>query len=146
MNGIIKEAIVKIVDEQDLTAYEVMLRRRTLHFLQRCRRKSRAETTDEIAGCATAMREHAIQVDTNMELFEIVVIMRKALIFQQRRHRLQPPEENESCKTPEMVQHLRNAELPNPLEAGSNSAKCRNAECWKKWECVSFLRRNIIPP
>ena len=46
----IKEAIVKIVNKQDLTyeeAYEVMneimsgkrLRRRTLHFLQRCQRK-----------------------------------------------------------------------------------------------------------
>jgi len=33
---------------------------------------SEAETTDEIAGCAAAMRAHATRVETGMELFEIV--------------------------------------------------------------------------
>ena len=80
----IKEAIVKIVNKQDLTyeeAYEVMneimsgktTSTQNAAFLPALSTKSaRAETTDEIAGCAAAMREHAIQVDTNMELFEIV--------------------------------------------------------------------------
>ena len=80
----IKEAIVKIVNKQDLTyeeAYKVMneimsgktTSTQNAAFLAALSTKSaRAETTDEIAGCAAAMREHAIQVDTNMELFEIV--------------------------------------------------------------------------
>ena len=80
----IKEAIVKIVNKQDLTyeeAYEVMneimsgktTSTQNAAFLAALSTKSaRAETTDEIAGCAAAMREYAIQVDTNMELFEIV--------------------------------------------------------------------------
>ena len=35
-------------------------------------KSARAETTDEIAGCAAAMRGHAVKVETGMELFEIV--------------------------------------------------------------------------
>jgi len=35
-------------------------------------KSARAETTDEIAGCAAAMREHATRVDTGMDIFEIV--------------------------------------------------------------------------
>jgi len=35
-------------------------------------KSARAETTAEIAGCAAAMREHATQVETGMEVFEIV--------------------------------------------------------------------------
>ena len=35
-------------------------------------KSARAETTDEIAGCAAAMREHATQVKTGMDVFEIV--------------------------------------------------------------------------
>ncbi len=35
-------------------------------------KSARAETTDEIAGCAAAMRDHATKVQTDMELFEIV--------------------------------------------------------------------------
>lgn len=35
-------------------------------------KSARAETTDEIAGCAAAMRDHAVKVETDMELFEIV--------------------------------------------------------------------------
>ena len=35
-------------------------------------KSARAETTDEIAGCAAAMRAHATRVETGMELFEIV--------------------------------------------------------------------------
>ena len=35
-------------------------------------KSARAETTDEIAGCAAAMRDHATKVDTGMEIFEIV--------------------------------------------------------------------------
>ena len=80
----IKEAIVKIVNKQDLSyeeAYtvmnEIMDGKTTITqnaaFLAALSTKSaRAETTDEITGCAAAMREHAEQVKTDMELFEIV--------------------------------------------------------------------------
>ena len=80
----IKEAIVKIVSKEDLTydeAYTVMNEimsgqtspTQNAAFLAALSTKSaRAETTDEIAGCAAAMRAHAVQVDTGMEVFEIV--------------------------------------------------------------------------
>ena len=80
----IQEAIVKIVDKQDLTydeAYTVMNEIRSgentptqnAAFLAALSTQSaRAETTDEIAGCAAAMRDHAIPVKTDMDLFEIV--------------------------------------------------------------------------
>ena len=35
-------------------------------------KSARAETTDEIAGCAAAMRDHATKVETGMDVFEIV--------------------------------------------------------------------------
>ena len=80
----IKEAIVKIVNKLDLTydeAYDVMNEimsgqttpTQNAAFLSALSTKSaRAETTDEIAGCAAAMREHATRVDTGMDVFEIV--------------------------------------------------------------------------
>lgn len=80
----IKEAIVKIVNKEDLTykeAYTVMNEIMTgettatqnAAFLAALSTKSaRAETTDEIAGCAAAMRSHATKVETDLELFEIV--------------------------------------------------------------------------
>lgn len=80
----IKEAIVKIVNKEDLTyneAYTVMNEimngetsaTQNAAFLAAMSTKSaKAETTDEIAGCAAAMREHATQVKTNMDIFEIV--------------------------------------------------------------------------
>ena len=80
----IKEAIVKIVNKGDLTydeAYTVMNEimsgetsaTQNAAFLAALSTKSaRAETTDEIAGCAAAMRDHATRVDTGMELLEIV--------------------------------------------------------------------------
>ena len=80
----IKEAIVKIVNKQDLTydeAYTVMNEimsgetspTQNAAFLAALSTKSaKAETTDEIAGCAAAMRAHATKVETDMELFEIV--------------------------------------------------------------------------
>lgn len=80
----IKEAIVKIVNKEDLTydeAYAVMNEimsgetsaTQNAAFLAALSTKSaRAETTDEIAGCAAAMREHATQVQTGMDVFEIV--------------------------------------------------------------------------
>lgn len=80
----IKEAIVKIVSKGDLTydeAYQVMneimsgetTATQNAAFLSALSTKSaRAETTDEIAGCAAAMREHATQVKTGMDVFEIV--------------------------------------------------------------------------
>ena len=80
----IKEAIVKIVNKGDLTydeAYEVMNEimsgettpTQNAAFLAALSTKStKAETTDEIAGCAKAMRDNAIKVETNMDLFEIV--------------------------------------------------------------------------
>ena len=80
----IKEAIVKIVNKEDLTydeAYTVMNEimsgkttpTQNAAFLAALSTKSaRAETTDEIAGCAAAMRAHSVRVKTDMELFEIV--------------------------------------------------------------------------
>ncbi len=80
----IKEAIVKIVNKEDLTydeAYSVMNEimsgetspTQNAAFLAALSTKSaRAETTDEIAGCAAAMRDHATKVETNMDIFEIV--------------------------------------------------------------------------
>ena len=80
----IKEAIVKIVNKEDLSyeeAYTVMNEimsgettpTQNAAFLAALSTKSaRAETTDEIAGCAAAMRDHAIKVETDMDLFEIV--------------------------------------------------------------------------
>ena len=80
----IKEAIVKIVNKEDLTydqAYAVMNEimsgetsaTQNAAFLAALSTKSaRAETIDEIAGCAAAMRDHATKVDTGMDVFEIV--------------------------------------------------------------------------
>ena len=80
----IKEAIVKIVNKEDLNyeeAYEVMNEimngettpTQNAAFLSALSTKSaKAETTDEIAGCAAAMRDHATRVRTDMEVFEIV--------------------------------------------------------------------------
>lgn len=80
----IKEAIVKIVSKQDLTfdeAYTVMNEimsgqtspTQNAAFLAALSTKSaRAETTQEIAGCAAAMRAHATRVETPFDVFEIV--------------------------------------------------------------------------
>lgn len=80
----IKEAIVKIVNKEDLTydeAFAVMNEimsgetspTQNAAFLSALSTKSAgAETSDEIAGCAAAMRSHAMTIDTDMELFEIV--------------------------------------------------------------------------
>ena len=80
----IKEAIVKIVDKQDLTydeAYSVMNEImsgetspiQNAAFLAALSTKStKAETIDEIAGCAAAMRDHALKVPHDMDVLEIV--------------------------------------------------------------------------
>lgn len=80
----IKESIVKLVNKEDLTydeAYAVMneimsgqtTATQNAAFLVALSTKStRAETIDEIAGCAAAMRAHATQVETGMDIFEIV--------------------------------------------------------------------------
>jgi len=80
----IKEAIVKIVNKEDLSydeAYTVMNEimsgetspTQNAAFLAALSTKSaRAETTAEIAGCAAAMRDHATKVDTRMDVLEIV--------------------------------------------------------------------------
>ena len=80
----IKEAIVKIVDKQDLTydeAYQVITEimsgettpTQNAAFLAALSTKStKAETVDEIAGCAAAMRAKAIKVETDLDTLEIV--------------------------------------------------------------------------
>ena len=80
----IKEAIVKIVSKGDLPyeeAYTVMneimsgetTATQNAAFLAALSTKSaRAETTDEIAGCAAAMRAHATKVEPGDDLFDIV--------------------------------------------------------------------------
>lgn len=80
----IKQAIVKLVNKKDLTydeAYDVMNQimsgsttaTQNAAFLAAMSTKSaRAETIDEISGCAAAMRAHALQVQTPWDVFEIV--------------------------------------------------------------------------
>lgn len=80
----IKEAIAKIVNKEDLTydeAYAVMNEimsgetspTQNAAFLAALSTKSaHAETTDEIAGCASAMRGLATKVEHNMDVLEIV--------------------------------------------------------------------------
>lgn len=80
----IKEAIVKIVDKQDLSydeAYAVMneimngetSQTQNAAFLAALTTKStHAETIDEISGCAAAMRDHATKVEHDMEVLDIV--------------------------------------------------------------------------
>ncbi|MBQ8655427.1 MAG: anthranilate phosphoribosyltransferase [Clostridia bacterium] len=80
----IKEAIVKIVNKEDLTydeAYTVMNEimsgetsmTQNAAFLAALSTKStKAETIAEIAGCAAAMRDHATKVETSMDIIEIV--------------------------------------------------------------------------
>lgn len=80
----IKEAIVKIVDKQDLTydeAYKVISEimagettpTQNSAFLAALSTKStKAETIDEITGCAAAMRDAAIRFENDMDLLEIV--------------------------------------------------------------------------
>ena len=80
----IKEAIAKIVIKEDLTydeAYTVMTEIMTgettptqnAAFLAALSTKStKAETIDEIAGCAAAMRANALKVESDLELMEIV--------------------------------------------------------------------------
>ena len=111
----IKEAIVKIVSKGDLTydeAYTVMneimsgetTATQNAAFLAALSTKSaRAETTDEIAGCAAAMRDHATRVDTGMDLFEIVGIRDRC---GGRRH------EGGKTRKPRGVFPVRNSGLP----------------------------------
>lgn len=80
----IQEAIKKIVDKKDLTydeAYGVMNEimngettpTQNAAFLAALSTKSaKAETVDEISGCAAAMREHALTVPYDGEVLEIV--------------------------------------------------------------------------
>ena len=80
----IKEAIAKIVSKQDLTydeAYTVMNEimsgqttpTQNAAFLAALSTKSaKAETTEEIAGCAAAMRDKALKLDYSEPVFEIV--------------------------------------------------------------------------
>lgn len=80
----IKEAVKKIVDKRDLTydeAYSVMNEImsgettpiQNAAFLAALSTKStKAETIDEISGCAAAMRAHALKVKHDMDVMEIV--------------------------------------------------------------------------
>ena len=80
----IKEAIVKIVDKQDLTydeAYTVITEimsgettpTQNAAFLAALSTKStKAETIEEITGCAEAMRDKATKLTHNLEVMEIV--------------------------------------------------------------------------
>lgn len=80
----IKEAIVKIVDKKDLTydeAYKVISEimngettpTQNAAFLAALSTKStKAETIEEITGCAAAMRDKATKVEHNLDVMEIV--------------------------------------------------------------------------
>ena len=80
----IQQAIEKIVNKQDLNyqeAYQVMneimsgetSQTQNAAFLAALSTKStKAETIDEISGCAAAMRDHAVKVENDLDLLEIV--------------------------------------------------------------------------
>lgn len=80
----ISEAIQKLVDKKDLSyneAYDVIneimsgntTAVQTAAFLAALSTKStKAETIEEIAGCAAAMRDHATRVDLDVPVLEIV--------------------------------------------------------------------------
>ncbi len=80
----IKEAIIKIVDKQDLTydeAYQVITEimngqttsTQNAAFLAALSTKStKSETIDEITGCAAAMRDAAVKFENDLDLLEIV--------------------------------------------------------------------------
>lgn len=80
----IKEAIIKIVDKQDLTydeAYKVITEimngqttsTQNAAFLAALSTKStKSETIDEITGCAAAMRDAAVKFENDLDLLEIV--------------------------------------------------------------------------
>lgn len=80
----IKEAIMKIVDKQDLTydeAYKVVSEimsgnttpTQNAAFLAALSTKStKAETIEEITGCAAAMRDAAVKFESDIDLLEIV--------------------------------------------------------------------------
>ena len=122
----IKEAIVKIVSKEDLTyeeAYTVMNEimsgettpTQNAAFLAALSTKSaRAETTDEIAGCAAAMREKATRVEAGDELFEIVGTGRAEL---QHLHHLgagrrRGRHARRQAREPRCLQQVRNGGLP----------------------------------
>ena len=80
----IKEAIVKIVNKEDLTYHEaytvmneIMSGGNNAHTecgipFRPFHKERQGETKDEISGCAAAMRDHAVKVETGMDVFEIV--------------------------------------------------------------------------
>ncbi len=80
----IKEAIIKVVDKQDLsydeaytTMKEIMAGETTAtqnaaYLAALSTKSSTAETIDEIMGSAAAMREAALAVEHSMDVFEIV--------------------------------------------------------------------------
>lgn len=80
----IKEAIKKIVDKQDLSyeeAYGVMSQimsgqtsqvQNTAFLAALSTKSTKAETISEIMGCANAVRDHALRIDHDMDLFDIV--------------------------------------------------------------------------
>jgi anthranilate phosphoribosyltransferase len=80
----IREAIFKIVSRQDLTyeeAYQVMNEimggettptQNAAFLAALATKRDKAETAAEIAGCAAAMREHAIPVQPHQDTLEIV--------------------------------------------------------------------------
>lgn len=80
----IKEAIEKVVSKQDLTydeAYTVMNEimngetsqvQNAAYLAALSTKSAKAETIDEISGSAAAMRDHALQVEHDMDVLEIV--------------------------------------------------------------------------
>lgn len=80
----IKEAIEKIVNKEDLTydeAYNVMneimsgstsLTQNAAFLAALSTKSAKAETIAEISGCAAAMRDHATKVTTDLEVMDIV--------------------------------------------------------------------------
>ena len=80
----IKEAIEKIVCKQDLSydeAYQVMNEimdgdttavQNAAYLAALSTKSAKAETIDEISGSAAAMRNHALKVEHNMDVLEIV--------------------------------------------------------------------------
>ena len=80
----IKEAIIKIVNKEDLTdqeAFDAMnetmsgqtsATQNAAFLAALSTQRAKAGTADEISGCAAAMSAHALTVETGMDVFEIV--------------------------------------------------------------------------
>ena len=159
----IKEAIQKIVDKQDLSydeAYAVMneimsgetSQTQNAAFLAALSTKSaKAETIDEISGCAAAMRAHAVPVPhPGLEVLEIVgtggdnaksfnISTTSALVITAGGVKV-AKHGNRSASS--------NCGAADCLEALGVNPRGRTSawSCWTRWASAFCMPRSITPP